>query len=380
MKFAWLISNWKRTGPVEPSLDLAAAVAAAGHEVEVFVGRAPAGGEAGARDAALARGLTVATAGPALGKHRHPVWDRLDRRRLTSQLRSSPPHVLVATLSNAHRLAAAVAPRLAPQPRVARLYFRAPDHVPSGSERRALHAAACVFAPTPSVRDHLVAAGVADARAILLPPALGVRALREQGAGDRQSAREALGIPDSTFCFGIIARMQRHRRFELLWDAAAQLRDSEASFRIFVVGRGTYAEQVAYVPVRERGLEDVVSFRGYLRGPRYVRTLAACDAQILLVPGSDPTCRALREGMALGVPSIATRLGMLPEIVVDGETGWLVDESVEGLAAAMSQALRDREETHRRGRAAQARAASLYEPGDVADWFLAALAGAQRDK
>ncbi len=372
MKLAWLISNWKRTGPVEPSLDLAAAVAAAGHEVEVWVGRAPAGGEAGAHDAALTRGLSVPAGGPALGKHRHPVWDRLDRRRLTTTLRAAKPDVLVATLPNAHRLAASVAPRLDPPPRVARLYFRAPDFMPTGSELRALQSAAGVFAPTPLVHTQVLAAGVAQARAHLLPPALGVHALRAQ-VTDREAARAALGIPAETSCFGIVARMQRHRRFELLWDAAAALRDAGVPFRIMVVGRGTYAEQVAFAPVRERGLEDVVSFRGYLRGDTYVSTLAACDAQILLVPGSDPTCRALREGMALGVASIATRRGLLPEIVAHGETGWLVEERAEALRDAMAQAIADPDEAHRRGRAAHARAASTYEAADVAQRFLTAL-------
>ena len=41
MKLLWTVSNWKRTGPLEPSLDLAAAMAARGHDVEVAVGRAP---------------------------------------------------------------------------------------------------------------------------------------------------------------------------------------------------------------------------------------------------------------------------------------------------------------------------------------------------
>ena len=379
MKLAWLISNWKRTGPVEPSLDLAAAVAAAGHDVEVWAGRAPAGGEAGARDAALARGLVVGAGGPALGKHRHPVWDRLDRRRLVTKLRASRPGLVVATLPNAHRLAAAAAAKLQPAPRVARLYFRAPDAQPGGSERRALCAADGVFVPTEDARRRVIAAGVADGRVHHLPPALPVARMRAEAA-DRASARAALGIDDETFHFAIVARMQRHRRFDLLWDAAERLRDAGVAFRILVVGRGTYADQVAHTPVRERSLGDHVSFRGYLRGPDYVTTLAACDAQLLLVPGSDPTCRALREGMALGVASIATRRGMLPDIVTDGETGWLVEEGPESLAAAMLHAVQDPAEAERRGRAAQARALAEYEAAVVAERFLSALPQDQADR
>ena len=39
MKILWALSNWKRTGPVEPSLDLAAAMSRRGHEVLVVTGR-----------------------------------------------------------------------------------------------------------------------------------------------------------------------------------------------------------------------------------------------------------------------------------------------------------------------------------------------------
>ena len=49
--------------------------------------------------------------------------------------------------------------------------------------------------------------------------------------------------------------------------------------------------------------------------------------------------------MAYGIPVVATRVGGLPEIVVENETGWLVPpDSPEALADAIIHASRDSEE------------------------------------
>jgi glycosyltransferase involved in cell wall biosynthesis len=119
------------------------------------------------------------------------------------------------------------------------------------------------------------------------------------------------------------------------------------------------------------GLQPAVEFAGYLEGAAYVRALAGLDAQLLLVPGSDPTCRALREGMALAVPSIAFPRGQLPEIVQDGETGLLSPESAEGLAHTMRRLATEPALASRLGAAARTRAAAQYDARVVAATFEA---------
>jgi len=95
--------------------------------------------------------------------------------------------------------------------------------------------------------------------------------------------------------------------------------------------------------VRERGLDGTVILPGYLTGDEYAGTLAALDVAVFLVPGSDGTCRAVREALAMGLPVIAARRGMLPELVRDGETGLIIDDTPENLAQALVRLARDRE-------------------------------------
>jgi glycosyltransferase involved in cell wall biosynthesis len=372
VKILWTISNWKRTGPVEPSLDLAAAVAAAGHEVLVAVGRGPRGTR---DDAAAARGRRSLVAPDVrlwLHKHAFLLRDVPDVRALREWIRRERPEVLVTTLPNDHRLVARAAEGT--HVPVVRLWFGDPDAPPRPREVEPLRRAARVFAFGGTAAQRLSEAGVRPGSVALLDPPLDVDALRAE-VREPTVRRAAWGAGDDPFCFGIVARLQRHRRFELLWEAAARLREAgDVAFRVVVVGRGTWQEEVGLAPVRRLGLGDRVVFTGYLRGVDYASTVAAFHAQLLLVPGSDPTCRALREGMALGVPSLAFRRGLLPMIVEHGVTGRLVDETAEALAAAMAALAHDPLGARRMGAGAAGAADARFRADRVAERFLDALA------
>ncbi|OQC06769.1 MAG: Spore coat protein SA [Candidatus Hydrogenedentes bacterium ADurb.Bin101] len=102
-----------------------------------------------------------------------------------------------------------------------------------------------------------------------------------------------------------------------------------------IVGRGTRQEQLAIRPVRALGLEDRVHFTGYLDGDDYAGALAAMDVGMFLTPGTDGTCRAVREMMSMGKPMITSNRGMLAEIVTHKNDGLVTDGSSGQLQAAM---------------------------------------------
>ena len=55
------------------------------------------------------------------------------------------------------------------------------------------------------------------------------------------------------------------------------------------------------------------------------------------------------ESLAAGIPTVATRVGGFPDIVIDGETGWLADaKSPASLAAAIAQILDQPGESRKR--------------------------------
>jgi len=64
--------------------------------------------------------------------------------------------------------------------------------------------------------------------------------------------------------------------------------------------------------------------------------------------------------MAAGVPVVASRTGGLPEAVVDGETGLLVENTPAAIAAAVRRILENRDEARAMAEAARRRAESLF--------------------
>lgn len=180
------------------------------------------------------------------------------------------------------------------------------------------------------------------------------------------SIREGLGLAASHRVVGIVARVQSHRRFDLLLEGAQRLfaRDPEA--RLLLVGRGTRRAELAEEPARRLGIAERVCFAGY-RNEDYAAVLRAIDVFTFLVPGSDGTCRALLEAQACGLPAVTTRRGALPEIVADGETGSVVDESPEALATAWQAILGDADARARMGAAARRRAEAHFAPERLAE-------------
>ena len=82
------------------------------------------------------------------------------------------------------------------------------------------------------------------------------------------------------------------------------------------------------------GIRPNLIFTGY-KGDDFRETFACLNFKVFLMPGSDGSCRAVREAMALGIPVIAARLGMLPEIIENNREGLIIDDSPENLADAM---------------------------------------------
>jgi glycosyltransferase involved in cell wall biosynthesis len=74
------------------------------------------------------------------------------------------------------------------------------------------------------------------------------------------------------------------------------------------------------------------------------------------------------------VPVVASAVSGIPEVVVDGETGWLVPpEDPEALAGALEEVLADAPEARRRGEAGRRRIEEHYRPAVAAASWRAAV-------
>ena len=149
-----------------------------------------------------------------------------------------------------------------------------------------------------------------------------------------KNCRPEYGLSEETVVGGIVARVQTHRRFDILLRALQLVIKEFPGFRFMIIGRGTHIEDRAIKPSQRMGIRPNIIFTGY-RKENCVETLACLNFKVFLVPGSDGSCRAVREAMAMRIPVIAARRGMLPEIVENGKHGLVIDDTPERLARSI---------------------------------------------
>lgn len=358
MKILHVTSDWKWTGPAEPMLRLAVAQREAGHDVALACPAPP------EPRRSLAGEASAADLPPALVLERargvRPLRDRGDVARLRARLEDGVA-IVHAWHTRDHLLALRAARGLRPRgaPSVVRSYRRA-EPIPVRPWNRWLFGPGtdgllCV-SPESAARN----AGLRAGRP--LAGVFGAVDLARFVPGGQDSvARKALGLEPEHRVVGIVARVQPHRRFDLLLAAAEKLFAADPLARLVVIGRGTRRVDLAEAPAQRLGIADRVIFAGY-RELDYAALLRSLDVFTFLVPGSDGTCRALLEAAACGVPAVTTRRGALPEIVRDGETGVLVDEDPAALARGWLRLLADSALCARLGTAAAADARVRFAP------------------
>ncbi|GAA0294125.1 glycosyltransferase family 4 protein [Kineococcus aurantiacus] len=136
----------------------------------------------------------------------------------------------------------------------------------------------------------------------------------------------------------VVSRLVSHKRFDLLLEAVPELLAAHPDLRVDIAGDGP--ERAALqARSRELGLEDVVTFHGFV---------SAAEREALLAAGWVTAAPSQAEGWGLtvieanaaGVPAVAYDVPGLRDSVVPGRTGWIIPTG-SSLAAGLDTALRD---------------------------------------
>ena len=164
-----------------------------------------------------------------------------------------------------------------------------------------------------------------------------------------------------------VGRLRVRKGVEVLLEALASAPESEggALGALWIAGDGEHREALERA-AEERGLGDRVRFLGR-RSAGQVRGLLT-GARALVVPSIyEGMPLVILESMEAAVPVVASGVSGIPEVVVDGETGWVVPaEDSTALAEALQQVADDPDEARRRGRAGHRRLEELYRPAAAA--------------
>lgn len=122
-----------------------------------------------------------------------------------------------------------------------------------------------------------------------------------------------------------LGRSEQHKGLKLLIDIFADLHKAFKEVRLVVVGDGDMRKEYEKY-VLERGLADVVDFKGKLKAGKLVQ--AYQSAYLFALPSqNDSLPTVIVEAMSTGLPVVSTKIGSIPMLVEDGKTGFLVDSN-----------------------------------------------------
>ena len=150
-----------------------------------------------------------------------------------------------------------------------------------------------------------------------------------------------------------VGSLQPYKGFIFLIEACAQLRDLGIPFQCRIVGGGDLRPMLEQA-IEKNKLEELVK----LVGPRtqdevsQLLPTANCYVQPSIITSSgkmEGIPVALMEAMVSGVPVIATSISGIPELVKEGDTGWLVPpEDVHALVGALEKVFGNHAEARKR--------------------------------
>lgn len=168
--------------------------------------------------------------------------------------------------------------------------------------------------------------------------------------GNVTALRAELGFRNHEFVVGEVAKLWPGKGHEVLFRAAATLKARIPQLRLMVVGEGELRQTLQELAKR-LGIHDRVVFTGFRQD---VPTLTHLFDVAVLPSFFEGMGRAIIEAQAAGKPVIASCVGGIPDLIVEGQTGLLVEPgNVEQLAEAIWRLYTQPELRRQLGQAAQ---------------------------
>lgn len=223
--------------------------------------------------------------------------------------------------------------------------------------RAAYQVAHLVVANSPSVGQLVADEGVARDRIVVLPNFVDEDAFQPPSEAWREAMRERLRLTHAGPVIGIVANFHAIKDHATLLRAAASLAPRFPGLRVVLVGDGAERERLV-AQARALGIEAHVVMAGRL--PHAPSPHWLFDVSVLVSRG-EGFPNSIVEAMAAGRPLVATSVGGVPDVVVDGSTGFLLAPGDDvALATHLERLLRDAALAERMGAAGAARARSEY--------------------
>ncbi len=160
--------------------------------------------------------------------------------------------------------------------------------------------------------------------------------------------RRQLGIPHSVPLAGIVAVLRPEKNHEMFLRVAARVRRDLVEAQFLIIGDGPRRAELETLAA-QLGLTDCVHFLG--KRTDVPELLGLLDV-FLLTSHNEANPVSILEALASGKPVVSTAVGSIPQTVIDGVTGYLVEPNDElTMAYRVSELLLDPAKSQRLGAA-----------------------------
>ena len=195
----------------------------------------------------------------------------------------------------------------------------------------------------------------------VIPNGVDTERFRPADAAERARARSAIGLDETSTVAVFIGHEFERKGLPVAIEALG----TASSVTLLVLGGTPEMIRRAAVQARHAGVGDRVRFAG--THPDAVPFLWASD--VLVLPSAyEANALVVLEALACGLPVVSTRVGFAPDIVVDGDNGFLVDRDAGSVGARLDElAGQDLAEWRVRAR----RTAERYSWPEIARQYLA---------
>ncbi|HEU4801117.1 MAG TPA: glycosyltransferase [Gemmatimonadales bacterium] len=210
--------------------------------------------------------------------------------------------------------------------------------------------------------------GVQPQRVAVIPNFLEADAFVPPPASEVAAWRSARGIPEGAALLGIVARLAPVKNHPSLFRALASIAPRFPSLHLAVIGDGPLRSGLEAM-ARDLGLDDRIHFLGMV--PHRPNVNHYLDL-VVLSSVSEGFPNTIAEAMAAGRSVVATAVGGVSDVVLDGETGVLVAAADDtALAEALAARLADAAGTARMGLRAREVASTRFAEDVVLSRLMA---------